>query len=114
MTNQRAKFVLAPLSSSAFSMSRPCTPGINASRPASRAGARAPSWAARPVEPAGFFSSKPSRHDLFPSASATSIAMSRRDVNSNVPRVDVLFVLGGPSSGKKALCAELAAALPGA
>lgn len=84
------------------------------SRPGSRAGPR-PSWAAKPAAPSGFMSSKPSHHALGTSQSSANIAAARRTNNSlAVPRANVLFVLGGPASGKAALGAEIAAIYTGA
>jgi len=98
---------------SALNASRPGS-ALNASRPgsalyASRPGSRASSRSAR-FDPALFYSSMPPTHHSL--ASSSNIAQARRVDNSRRGHV-VLFVLGGPSSGKTALSAALAAAIPG-
>lgn len=68
-----------------------------------------------PVDPAAFLSRTPSHHTLTASAAAASIAQARLVENSvSAPRVNVLFVLGGPASGRAALSAEITAMHPGA
>lgn len=68
-----------------------------------------------PVDPAGFLSKTPSHHTLFSSTAAASVTQARQIDNSiSVPRINVLFVLGGPASGRAALSAEIAATHPGA
>ena len=91
-------------------MSRPMTAPARSRRSGPR-----PSWMLPPADPALFLSKTPSHHTLVSSAAAASVTQARQIDNSvNVPRVNVLFVLGGPASGKTALSAEIVATHPGA
>ena len=94
---------------SALNAVRPSS-ALNASRPGSRASSRSSS---RQFDPALFYSSTPTHHNLTSSTSSSNIARARRAENSRHGHV-VLFMLGGPACGKTALSSALAAAIPGA